>query len=27
MRVKVEGHWANEALEIISKGEWDERFN
>ena len=27
MRVKVEGHWANEALAIISKGEWDERFN
>ena len=27
MRVKVDGHWANEALAIISKGEWDERFN
>lgn len=27
MRVKVDGHWAVEALEIISKGEWDERFN
>ena len=27
MRVKVDGHWAVEALEIIAKGEWDERFN
>jgi len=27
MRVKIDGHWAVEALEIISKGEWDERFN
>jgi len=27
MRVKVDGHWANDALEIIAKGEWDERFN
>jgi len=27
MRVKIDGHWANEALEIIAKGEWDERFN
>jgi ribosomal protein L11 len=27
MRVKVDGHWAVEALEIISKGEWDDRFN
>jgi large subunit ribosomal protein L11 len=27
MRVKIDGHWANDALEIIAKGEWDERFN
>jgi large subunit ribosomal protein L11 len=27
MRVKIDGHWANEALAIISKGDWDERFN
>ncbi len=27
MRVKIDGHWANEALAIINKGEWDERFN
>ena len=27
MRVKIDGHWANDALEIINKGEWDERFN
>jgi|TARA_B110000263_G_C14832692_1_gene296050 large subunit ribosomal protein L11 len=27
MRVKIDGHWANEALQIISNGEWDERFN
>ncbi len=27
MRVKIDGHWANEALDIIAKGEWDERFN
>ena len=27
MRVKIDGHWANDALAIISKGEWDERFN
>jgi len=26
MRVKIDGHWANEALAIISKGDWDERF-
>ena len=26
MRVKIEGHWPKEALEIIAKGEWDERF-
>jgi len=27
MRVKIDGHWANEALTIISNGDWDERFN
>ncbi len=27
MRVKIDGHWANDALAIINKGEWDERFN
>ena len=27
MRVKIDGHWPKEALEIIARGEWDERFN
>ena len=27
MRVKVEGHWAYDALKIIENGEWDDRFN
>ena len=27
MRVKIDGHWANDALAIINKGGWDERFN
>ena len=26
MRVKIDGLWANDALEVISKGEWDDRF-
>mgnify|MGYP000034526896 FL=1 len=26
MRVKIDGHWAKDALEIISNGEWDARF-
>jgi large subunit ribosomal protein L11 len=26
MRVKIEGHWPKEALEIIARGDWDERF-
>lgn len=27
MRVKIDGHWPKEALKIIERGEWDERFN
>ncbi len=27
MRVKIDGHWAKDALKIIDDGEWDDRFN
>ncbi|MBK30126.1 MAG: hypothetical protein CMB49_05385 [Euryarchaeota archaeon] len=26
MRVKIDGLWPKEALEVISRGDWDERF-
>ncbi|HIG02835.1 MAG TPA: hypothetical protein EYQ53_00405 [Candidatus Poseidoniales archaeon] len=26
MRVKIDGHWPKDALEIIKRGEWDSRF-
>mgnify|MGYP003794345197 FL=1 len=26
MRVKVDGLWPKEALEVISNGDWDDRF-
>jgi len=27
MRVKIDGLWPKDALETISNGEWDDRFN